>query len=112
MATYQNCMPVRILCSRARRPRLAPVLQQCDGLVLRGDCSALQVRDVELCAGLLQSEWNLHRLEEVENLLVEYFEEGDFDGVLAAIGTLLHMSEDVSDNPWDDATCALIALRS
>ena len=101
-----------ILRRRSRRPRLAPLLQQLDSLVLRRNRRALQIRDVELCARLLQSEWNLHRLEEVEDLLVEYFEEGDFDGVLAAIGTLLHMSEDVSDNPWDDAACALIALKS
>ena len=93
------------------RPRLAAVLQQFDGLVLRHDGFALQVRDVKLRPGFLQSEWDLHRLEEVEDLLVEDFEEGDFDGAIAGVGVLLHVPEDVLHNPRDDAACTVIALR-
>ena len=86
------------------------MLQQFDGLVLRHDGFALQVRDVKLRAGFLQSEWDLHRFEEVEDLLVEDFEEGDFDGAIAGVGALLHVPEDVSHNPRDDAACTVIAL--
>ena len=93
------------------RPRLAAVLQQFDGLVFRHDRFALQVRDVKLRAGFLQSQWHLHRLEEVEDLFIEDFEEGDFDGAIAGVGALLHVPEDVSHNPRNDAACTVIALK-
>ena len=92
------------------RPRLAAVLQQFDCLILCHDGFALQVRDVEFRAGFLQSQWHLHRFEEVEDLFVEDFEEGDLDGAIAGVGALLHVPEDVSHNPRDDAACTVIAL--
>ena len=101
---------VGVLRRRAGRPRLAAVLQQFDGLVLRRHGRALQVRYIEFCTGLFEGQRNLHCLKEVEYLLVQYFEKRHLDGVLAGVFALLNVPEDVSDNLWDDAACVVVSL--
>ena len=103
-------VPVCVLRCCTSRPRLAAVLQQVDGLVLRRHRRTLQVRDVEFCPGLFEGQRNLHRLKEVEYLLVQYFEKRHLDGVLAGVFALLNVPEDVSNNLWDDAACVVVSL--